>query len=156
MVPTSRLCEGRACERNNGLCLHFCLEETCPPQFSPVILNNSVPPHMPQVPFNLLPQPWSSEGLSPSKSMQGHFKRNCLGLQKSFVSLSHNPCWFLQPEVMGTSLPGSRTLGWGAWFGVETPCSSEGTSAVGTPPDLYLPMGVAASLLCLPFSMWLL
>ena len=32
-------------------------------------------------------------------------KRNCLGLQKSYISLCLNSHCFLQPEVMGTSLP---------------------------------------------------
>ena len=31
-----------------------------------------------------------------------------------------NPCWFLQPEVMGTYVPGTGTLRWGeAWCGAE-------------------------------------
>ena len=42
-----------------------------------------------------------------------------------FNSFFHqlNPCWFLQPEVVGTYLPGTGTLGWGAWYGAGTPCS---------------------------------
>ena len=42
----------------------------------------------------------------------GLFKRGFLGFQKPSYSLSHNPCWFLQPEFMGTSLPvtGSQSL----------------------------------------------
>ena len=27
------------------------------------------------------------------------------------------PCWVLQPEVVGTYLPGTGTLGWEAWCG---------------------------------------
>ena len=34
-----------------------------------------------------------------------------------------NPLWFLQPEVVGTYLPGTGTLGWGAWCGAGTPRS---------------------------------
>ena len=41
-----------------------------------------VPPHMPLVPFKLLPWCWSSEGVNLSKSVCGFFKRNCLGLQR--------------------------------------------------------------------------
>ena len=26
-----------------------------------------------------------------------------------------NPCWFLQPDIVGAYLPGIGTLGWGAW-----------------------------------------
>ena len=39
-----------------------------------------------------------------------------LGLQKPLISLSYNPCWFSQPEVTGTLLTGTGTLGWGAWL----------------------------------------
>ena len=43
------------------------------------------------------------------------------------ASLLHqlNPCWFLQPEVVGTYLPGTGTLGWGAWCGAGTPHSQD-------------------------------
>ena len=33
----------------------------------------------------------------------------------------HNPHWFLQPEIMGTFLLGTGTLGCGAWCGAGTP-----------------------------------
>ena len=56
-------------------------------------------------------------GVSLSKSVCRFFKRNYLGLQK-FLWLS--PCWFLQPEVMGTYLPGTGILGWGTWCGRGT------------------------------------
>ena len=56
-----------------------------------------------------------------SKSMCRFFKGNCLGLQK-FLPLTQYP-WFLQPEIMGTYLTGTGTLGWGAWYRVRTPCS---------------------------------
>ena len=73
--------------------------------------DNSVSPYMSLVPFELLSQLWSSEGVSQSKSVCGPFKRDGLGLQKISVSLSQNPCWFLQPEVMETSLLSTGTLG---------------------------------------------
>ena len=41
--------------------------------------------------------------------MCGFFKRNCLGLQK-FFPLTQS---LLEPEVVGTYLPGTGTLGWG-------------------------------------------
>ena len=53
----------------------------------------SVPLLMPLVPFKLLPQCWSSEVVSLSKSTCGFFKRNCLGLQK-FLSLTQSPLVF--------------------------------------------------------------
>ena len=46
-------------------------------------------PCMPLVPFKLLPQCWSSEGVSLSKFMCGFFKWNCLGLQK-FLPLTQS------------------------------------------------------------------
>ena len=67
---------------------------------------------------------WGRKGGSLSKSIHGPFKRNCLGLQKPSVSLSHNPYWSLQPEVVGTSLPDTGTLGWGALCGAGSPHSS--------------------------------
>ena len=36
-----------------------------------------------------------------------------------------NSQWFLQPEVVGTYLPGTGTLGWEAWCGTGTPCSQD-------------------------------
>ena len=51
----------------------------------------------------------------------GSFKRYSLGLQKFFL-LTQSPLFF-QSEVVGTYLPGTRALGWGAWCGAGTPCS---------------------------------
>lgn len=62
---------------------------------------------------------WSSEGVNPSRSLCRPFKRNCLGLQEPpFHS------WFLQPEFMGTSLPGTGregSLGWDPGVGILAP-----------------------------------
>ena len=55
------------------------------------------------------------------------FKRNCLGLQRFLPTQS---LLVLQPEAVGTYLPGTGTLGWGAWCGAGTPCSRD------TPPEL--------------------
>ena len=88
------------------------------------------------VPFKLLSQCWSSEGVSLSKFLCGPFKRNCLGLQKPFISFIHNPQWFLQPEVMGTCLPSTGALVWwgvGSWCEAGTPCSSGRTPAAKIP-----------------------
>ena len=94
------LCEGRVHQGNNSLCQHFCLGESNPLHAGLALMtDNSVPPLMSLLPFKLLPQCWSSEGVSWSKSMCGPFKRNYLGLQKPSISLSLNPQWFLQPGV---------------------------------------------------------
>ena len=67
--------------------------------------DSSLSPHMPLVPFKLLPQLWSSE-VSRNKSMMSSLRGT------SSVSLSLNPHWLLQPEVIGTFLPGTGHLGW--------------------------------------------
>ena len=112
-------------------------EKAVPPALA-LMLGNSVSPSVFLVPFRLLPQHWNSEGVSLSKSVCRPFKKNCLGCQKPSLSLSLNPCWFLQPELMGTSLPGTGTLVWG-------PCVELGPLA----PDFYLPcVGVDLACYC--------
>ena len=104
------LCEAKVQKRDNGFCLPLRLKESCPLALA-LMPDTSVPPCMPLVPLKLLPQCWSSEGVSLSKSVCGFFKRNFLDSRSFFHCF--NPCWFLQPEVMGTYLPGTGTLGWG-------------------------------------------
>ena len=81
------------------------------PSVLTLILNTSIPSLMPLEPFKLLPQCWSSEGVNLSKSMSRPFKRNFLGLQSPSISLSLNPCWVLEPEVIGAYLLCTGTLG---------------------------------------------
>ena len=83
--------------------------------------DTSVPPCMPLVPFKIPPWCWSSEGVSLNKLVCEFFKRDCLGLQK--ILLPNQSHWFLQPEFIGTCLPGIGTLGWGIWCGAGTLCS---------------------------------
>ena len=92
MAPISRLCGERAQKRDSGLCLPFCLGQSCPPA---VVLmpDNSFPPHMPLVSFKLLPWCWSLEGVSLSKSVCEFFKGKCLGHWK-FLPLTHSPLVF--------------------------------------------------------------
>ena len=59
--------------------------------------------------------------VSLSTSVCGFLKRNCLVLHLFLPQLNH--CWFLQPKVIETYLPGTGTLGWGAWCGAGTPWS---------------------------------
>ena len=70
----------------------------------------------------------------------GFIKRNFLRLQNFFHRL--NPLWFLQSEVVGTYIPSTGTLGWGAWYGAVTPRSRD------IPPNFFPPhagMGPAHS-----------
>ena len=60
---------------------------------SHLMLYISVPPSMPLVPFKLLPQCWSSEGVNLSNSICGFFKGNYLGLQK-FLPLNQSQLVF--------------------------------------------------------------
>ena len=55
--------------------------------------DNSVPPCTSLVLFKLLPQFWSSEGVSLSKSVCGFFRRNCMGVQ-NFLLLTQSPLLF--------------------------------------------------------------
>ena len=65
------------------------------------------------------------------RSLCGFFKRSILKIDSFF----HCPKlqWFLQPEVMGTYLPGSGNLGCVVWPGAGIPY------APGSPPNFYLP-----------------
>ena len=119
---------GRAQERNNGLCQHFCLAESChPSSCSDACV--SIPPSISLFPFKLLLQHCSSEQLNLPKSMHGSFKKNHLGLYRPSISLTLNPHCFLQPAVMETSFPDTGTLGWKARCGAGTSRSSRETSA---------------------------
>ena len=50
-------------------------------------------------------------------SLCGFFWRNCLVLQK-FLPLTQSLLVLLQPEVVGTYLPGTGKLGWGPGMGL--------------------------------------
>ena len=91
------------------------------------------------VSFKLIRWCWSSEGVNQNKSVSGFFKGNFLGLQNFFYWL--NPHCILQPEVVGTYLPGTGILGCGAWCGAGTPHSQY------VPPEfLYTTLGCGTSL----------
>ena len=76
-------------------------------------------PYMSLVPFKLQLQLWSSElwSVSVGESVCGFFKRTAWGSNGFFHQL--NPRWFLQPEVVGTYLPDTETLGWDTWCEVK-------------------------------------
>ena len=73
------------------------------------------------VPFKLLPQCWSSEGVSLIKSICGFFQRTCLGLQK-FLPLTQSLLVFVARSYGGLS-SGTGTLVQAACCGTGTPCS---------------------------------
>ena len=99
------------------------------------------------VPFELLPQHLGSEGVSPSKSVCGSFKRKCLGLQQ-FVFHRLNSCWLFKARSSGDFPSWHWNSVLGAWCQTGTPCSSGwGLCSYDIPPDFYLPhMGVGPAL----------
>ena len=89
---------GRAQKRNYDLWQHFRLGKSCPSAVS-LMPDNSVPPHMSLMTFNLLLWCWSSEEVSPSKSVHELFKRNCLGLQKLLSPTASIPSSFYSQKL---------------------------------------------------------
>ena len=86
-----RLCVRRA-QKNSDFCVPFCLGENCPP--APLLMSDLLlPPCVSLVPFKVLPQWWSSEGVSLNEAVCGFFKRNCLGLQQ-FLPPTQSPLVF--------------------------------------------------------------
>ena len=120
MASSCWLCDGRAQQRENGLCPTFCLGESDPPALT-LMLDTSVLPCMSPVPFKLLPQCRSSEGVSLSMSVWGFFKRNCLGLQK-FLPLTQSPLVFAARVVGLIFLTMEPWTGWpGVGLGLLAP-----------------------------------
>lgn len=119
---TCRLCVGRTQQRYSGACWHFNPWRAALPALA-LKPDNSFSPHM----------SWSfsrcctfagasDECLWVSKSVLGPFKRTLVcaaALRLTWCSL----CWFLQPGVVGTSLPSTGALRWGALCRTGTPWS---------------------------------
>nr|KAF6382411.1 hypothetical protein mPipKuh1_008798 [Pipistrellus kuhlii] len=73
--------------------------------------------------------------------------RGIPGTPAASVSLSHNPHWFLQPEVMGNYLPSSGTLGWGSGVGLASLLLTGGLGDI-LPHSRYTTRGCWASPFC--------
>ena len=69
-----------------------------PPALTPMP-DNSVPPLMSLMPFNLLSLCWSSEGVSPIKSVHGPFKRNSQIAQQFLSSTASIPSGFYSQKL---------------------------------------------------------
>ena len=93
----------------------FLLGECCPPALT-LMSDTSLPPGMTLVPFKLLCWCWfrGSESAYMSPYV-GYLRGTALDSRSVFRRL--NTCWFLQPEVMGTYILGTGTLGWQALWG---------------------------------------
>ena len=105
------LCWGRAQKRNSGLCEHFFLGESCPLSSLPDAGQFSSSPYVSDT-FQSSTPCWSSVSLCRA------LYRELPGIPAVSVFHSLNPHWFLQPEVVETSLPGTGTLGWGPGVGL--------------------------------------
>ena len=112
----------RVHQRNNSLCQHFCLRESCLPPALALMPNYSVPPSY--VSPCVSPHVSSDfQAAAPALELRGTESKlvhawalweELPGIPETLLSLTLNPHWFLHPEVMGTSLSGTGTLGWGA------------------------------------------
>ena len=92
-------------------------EKAIPPVLT-LLPDNSVPPHMSLVPAKLLPLHWSSEGVSLSRSVCRAFRRNCLHSRIVCLPQPRPPLVFtVRSYGMGTCLPHTGTLSFGAWCG---------------------------------------
>ena len=120
----------KAQRRDNDLCPPLCLGKNCPPALT-LMSDTSILPCMPLVPFNLLPQCWSSEGGSLSKSMFQFFKGNCLGGLQQFLPLTQSPLVIAarSHEDLSSWHWNTGTLVWASCCGDETLCSW------GIPPE---------------------
>lgn len=114
---------GRAHQRNNGSCQLPCPEERhlSSPRPKP---DNSIHHYLFPATF-----PAAAPALelraseSVSKSVCGLSKRSAWECSHPHLTQPQAPrC--SQPEIQGTFLPGSETLGWGTWCGAGTPRSS--------------------------------
>lgn len=113
-------------KRNDGLCQHFWLAESCPcPSLVLALMpDNSDPPPVSLIPFKMLPHHWSSEKVSPSKSVYRSFKRNCLRLLQPQSPLASILTGFTARSY-GNFSSGPGTLGWGSSV-AGTPRTSKG------------------------------
>ena len=87
-------------KRNNCLCLHFCLTESCPSSSYPDARQFSSLPCVPGA-FELLSQHWSSEGVSLSKFVWALFKRNYMGLQRPSSHPATLPAGYYSQNLWG-------------------------------------------------------
>nr|KAF6437991.1 hypothetical protein HJG59_008691 [Molossus molossus] len=77
-------------------------------------------------------------GRESDKFVRGPFKE-LPGAPARSASLSLSSCWFFQPEVMGTSLPGTGTLRRVSGVGGGPLSPQGGPSQPRYPPDFYPP-----------------
>ena len=108
--------------------------------------DTSVPPHMPQLPFNLLPRCKGSVEVGLSKSMYGHINKNCVSIPQ-FLPTTQSPLVFTVRNQGGLSSQywnlglESRVWGWNlsllrypSWFLSTTHSCGTSPFQVSVPP----------------------
>ena len=150
IAPACRLCvsQGRVQKRNSGSALLSAWEKAVLSSCLDArhVISSSC---MPLVPIKLLPWCWSSEEVSLSKSMCG-LRGTSWDSRNLFYWL--NPCCVLQPNVMGTYLPGTGTMGWGSWLVPEMSLQNFYSPHVGVGPAHSVSLHLCHS--CLSGWVW--
>ena len=120
--------------------------EKAAPSALTLLSDSSVPPHLSPVPFKLLPQRWSSEGVTRPRGspVQGPLR----GTAWDSRSPPSQPKSLLvsTARVTGTRLSSTRTLGRGPGVGLGPLPPQGGLHSRDTPPDFHPPhVGVGPS-----------
>ena len=116
----------------------FVWEKAISPPACTLILETSAPPHMSLVPFELLPQCWSLERVSQSKSMCVDPLRKTPGTPEALCVTKPQFPLVLTARSYGTSHPSIRTLDLGAWCESGILGASEASTAkISLPIFIY-------------------
>ena len=90
------LCGKRVQKRDTGLCLPFCVGESCSSALS-MLPYISVPPCVPQVPFKILPSAGTQREWVWVSLCVGSLRGTAWDSRNFFHQ--HNPCYFLQKKL---------------------------------------------------------
>ena len=112
---------GRVHKRNSGLYQHLLSGRKQCPSFLPDSGRLSSSLHI-LMPFNLLHPRWSSEGVILRKPCVGPL-RGTARESGSFYHIQPQSLLLFTARSLGTSLPGTGTLGWWPWCRTGTPPS---------------------------------
>ena len=112
MASAYQLCGEKANQKNSVLYQYFCLGESCPSSSHSDARQFSSSLYVPGA-FSAAVQGLqlrASASVSPRVGpCVGPF-RGTPGAPEAFCLTDHNPCWFLQPGVMGNFHPGTASL----------------------------------------------
>lgn len=121
---TEGVCKRQRINKGKMVLVDILVPERAAPPAITLNPDNSVPPYMSLVLFELPSLLWSLRQVFwASESICRPFKR--ISESATALHLIHkNPLWFSQPAVVMTSLSSTRTLGLGPRYGARTACSS--------------------------------